>query len=137
MKNRFIPINEPIDLLNVAFENPRSLKAQRGRHNRHVPPSADQNIRDLTHPVNTYDVPDRQTGLEELEELKALCPGRVWNFVSLYLCMIGFTSWLGCPLQVKVDVTFEVSIFRSIRSSIFNLRYPCYRAGINRFEAHD
>jgi hypothetical protein len=27
-------------------------------------------------------VPDRVTGLEEVEELRSLCPDRIWNFVS-------------------------------------------------------
>ena len=31
----------------------------------------------------TYNVPDRGTGLQELEELRRLCPHRKWNFVSL------------------------------------------------------
>lgn len=30
-----------------------------------------------------YMVPDRVTGLEEVEELRQLCPGRVWNFVRV------------------------------------------------------
>jgi hypothetical protein len=29
-----------------------------------------------------YLVPDRSAGLYELEELRSLCPGRQWNFVS-------------------------------------------------------
>ena len=29
-----------------------------------------------------YLVPDRVGGLNELEELRRLCPGRQWNFVS-------------------------------------------------------
>ncbi len=33
----------------------------------------------------SYMVPDRKTGLQEVEELRQLCPGRTWNFV--------------CPLQ--------------------------------------
>ena len=30
---------------------------------------------------NVYNVPDRLSGLEELGELRRLCPGRQWNFV--------------------------------------------------------
>jgi asparagine synthetase B (glutamine-hydrolysing) len=63
---RFLPIDEPIDLLNVAFENPRSLKAKQ---------------RKLRGTIDTYDVPDRQTGLEQLDELRSMCPHRQWNFV--------------------------------------------------------
>ena len=30
-----------------------------------------------------YLVPDRMTGLTEVEELRRVCPGRTWNFVRL------------------------------------------------------
>lgn len=30
-----------------------------------------------------YLVPDRVTGLQEVEELRRVCKGRTWNFVSL------------------------------------------------------
>jgi hypothetical protein len=85
--------------MNVAFENPRTLngpmknsiqeeRAQRKRSKKErkeenpattidTQPSA---IED-TGKVGTYDVPDRLTGLEEVEELRRLCP-RQWNFVS-------------------------------------------------------
>ena len=33
----------------------------------------------------SYDVPDRLTGLQEVEELRRLCPHRIWNFVSITL----------------------------------------------------
>lgn len=80
---RFIPRDEPIDLLNVAFENPRSLKASASNQGKgEGMPQAKQR--------ETYAVPDRLTGLEELEELKRLCPWRQWNFV-------------------EVDVTYQVS----------------------------
>jgi hypothetical protein len=35
----------------------------------------------------SYLVPDRVTGLQEVEELRLLCPGRVWNFVNTVLCL--------------------------------------------------
>ena len=34
-----------------------------------------------------YLVPDRITGLEEVEELRRLCPERRWNFVREYFCL--------------------------------------------------
>lgn len=70
---RFLPAGEPIDLLNVAFENPRSLKAK-------------QTMFGGT--INAYDVPDRLTGLEQLDELRSVCPHRRWNFVRLH-CVFG------------------------------------------------
>lgn len=65
-------MDEPIDLLNVAFENTRSLEASK------KDPSG-AGGRD------TFAVPDRETGFAELEELVRVCPERQWNFVSLCL----------------------------------------------------
>ena len=31
----------------------------------------------------TYDVPDRLTGRQEVEELRRLCPRRTWNFLEI------------------------------------------------------
>lgn len=76
-----MPPDEPIDLLNIAFENPRKIRAQvdskmggtkKGRHPGRYHPD--------------YLVPDRSAGLSELEELRRLCPGRQWNFVGLIVC---------------------------------------------------
>ncbi|KIY45371.1 hypothetical protein FISHEDRAFT_23907, partial [Fistulina hepatica ATCC 64428] len=72
LADRHLPKDEPIDLLNVAFENPRKLKERKGK--------------DATQDFETtviYMVPDRLTGLEELAELRRLCPHRKWNFVEI------------------------------------------------------
>lgn len=42
----------------------------------------DKLVSGTTHTGSSYRVPDRVTGLQEVEELRRLCPGRVWNFVS-------------------------------------------------------
>ncbi|QRV76776.1 asparagine synthase [Ceratobasidium sp. AG-Ba] len=96
LADRHIPPNEPIDLLNVAFENPRTLNApnknnvqeERARRKRDKreqkatePPSVSE-VAEASKP-GTYDVPDRLTGLAEVEELRMLCPNRQWNFVSV------------------------------------------------------
>lgn len=36
----------------------------------------------------TYKVPDRETGLQTLAELKGLCPNRKWNFVEVWLYIV-------------------------------------------------
>lgn len=98
---RHVPRGEPIDLLNVAFENPRSLNApnkqnlqeervQRKRSKKErkegapVAPIGNEPsvAADETPKIGPYDVPDRITGKEEVEELRRLCPHRQWNFVS-------------------------------------------------------
>ncbi|KAF8307530.1 hypothetical protein DL93DRAFT_2064754, partial [Clavulina sp. PMI_390] len=70
LTHRFVPPNEAIDLVNVAFENPRSIRARQERK----PAEASSQT--------PYDVPDRETGIEALNELHTLCPDRTWNFVS-------------------------------------------------------
>ena len=71
--SRYLPLDEPIDLLNVAFENPRTLSSNNRASKRKEPGAQSR----------TYLVPDRETGLEEVEELRRLCPGRKWNFVCM------------------------------------------------------
>ncbi|KAG9094355.1 hypothetical protein FS749_012640 [Ceratobasidium sp. UAMH 11750] len=101
LADRHIPPEEPIDLLNVAFENPRALnatknnnlqeeRAQRKRDkkdNRAGISAPSTNAQPVaiegTKGLGEYDVPDRLTGLEEVEELRRLCPHRQWNFVCV------------------------------------------------------
>ncbi|KAG8737177.1 hypothetical protein FRC10_008485 [Ceratobasidium sp. 414] len=132
--NRHIPHEEPIDLLNVAFENPRSLRAaennlqeeraQRKRNKKekkgggsapliNFQPVAVKGAKGL----GEYDVPDRLSGLEEVEELRRLCPHRRWNFslaLALYFASRGkgqlspttITSYdeeYNCPAKVLLS----------------------------------
>ncbi|CAG8632941.1 9355_t:CDS:2, partial [Acaulospora colombiana] len=83
LAHRHLPVTEPIDLLNVAFENPRTLNGS-------IPPSSKRNRKsksDVPSPTvpdsQKYMVPDRITGLAQLEEFKRLAPDRIWNFVRL------------------------------------------------------
>ena len=66
-----LPLNCPIDLLNVAFENPRSIAA------------ANKDSSSLAHRTPYLACPDRITGLSALSELQRICPGRYWQFVSI------------------------------------------------------
>lgn len=87
MEGRYIPADEPIDLLNVAFENPRK---QGKKHNQNRQKKRRLNVEDhaeegqdvVSGRAASYLVPDRETGLEGVAELRRLCPHRIWNFVS-------------------------------------------------------
>ncbi|KAI0762808.1 asparagine synthase-domain-containing protein [Fomes fomentarius] len=87
LADRHVDPDEPIDLLNVAFENPRKI-AVKVEGNIYALPKREkkQKLRD---PLDystvkvTYDVPDRITGLQEVEELRRLCPTRRWNFLEI------------------------------------------------------
>jgi len=86
--DRHVPTDEPIDLLNVAFENPWKIRIQKEGDPGGVPKRIrkSQPYRKEALEKNgehlSYLVPDRITGLAELEELRRICPGRIWNFVS-------------------------------------------------------
>jgi len=70
-----LPPTEPIDLINVAFENPRTVAAQK------------------TVSDDVYNVcPDRITGRAGWEELKRLSQGtsRIWRFVEVNPCFVIF-----------------------------------------------
>jgi hypothetical protein len=86
-----VPLDEPIDLLNVAFENPRKIRAQVDGNVGSIKKKKRLNALHDDRPVggrvlercdSDYLVPDRSAGLYELEELRSLCPDRQWNFVS-------------------------------------------------------
>ncbi len=64
-----LPKDEGVDLLNVAFENPRVLNAVNTGNETPFAPYA-------------Y-CPDRATGLSSHAELQRVCPGRTWRFVSI------------------------------------------------------
>ena len=86
-----MPLDEPIDLLNIAFENPRKIRAQVDGNMDGIKKKKRLDALHDDRPVGgrvlerrdpDYLVPDRYAGLYELEELRSLCPGRHWNFVS-------------------------------------------------------
>lgn len=65
-----LPLDHDIDLLNVAFENPRVVRA------------ATANV--LSSSASAYSLcPDRITGLSSHAELLRVCPGRKWRLVSI------------------------------------------------------
>lgn len=66
-----LPKEQDIDLLNVAFENPRVVQVAGASQ---LPQTA----------RSAYSLcPDRVTGLSSYSELLAICPGRTWRFVSI------------------------------------------------------
>ena len=83
---RYIPADEPIDLLNVAFENPRKQgdgrnPSRKKKGKASVKAHAEQQEDVASATPASYLVPDRKTGLEGVAELRQLCPRRMWNFV--------------------------------------------------------
>lgn len=67
MLSDILPASQPIDLLNVAFENPRVAS----------------NNKDLDQEALYELCPDRITGRKSLEELYKIAPTRLWRFVAV------------------------------------------------------
>ncbi|KAI0165633.1 asparagine synthase-domain-containing protein [Xylariaceae sp. FL1272] len=65
-----VPKNQGIDLINVAFENPRQVSIEARQP--HLRAS------------DTYEgCPDRATGRKAFAELRLTCPGRYWRFIAV------------------------------------------------------
>ncbi|RIA96028.1 asparagine synthase-domain-containing protein [Glomus cerebriforme] len=72
LADKYIPKEEAIDLLNVGFENPRIQQKNKDKK------------KNVSHKNDSiYDVPDRLTGRQGVEELRKIAPGRIWNFVEV------------------------------------------------------
>jgi asparagine synthetase B (glutamine-hydrolysing) len=100
LAHEFIPKNESIDLLNVSFENPRSLKAGRRE---------------------TFEVPDRKTGLGGYEELRKAFPEREWRFVQVNVTYAECLSQkqrvlsLMKPLETVMDLSIAIAFWFASR----------------------
>lgn len=89
--DKYVPENESIDLINVAFE--RSVNNQKISHTNG----------EKENTMQKYDVPDRKTGRQTYSELLRICPNRKWNFI-----------------QVSIDVFPMCDIFHTIISPFFS-----------------
>ncbi|KAE8145451.1 asparagine synthase-domain-containing protein [Aspergillus avenaceus] len=70
LSTEILPIDETIDLLNVAFENPRVVAAAAASNG--------------TKTSSVYEsCPDRITGRAAYAELQKVCPSRNWRFVAI------------------------------------------------------
>lgn len=93
LADRHIPLDEPIDLLNVAFimkekSTPTHFNKEGKKQKNHyeIPPeesSKNALAAASASPDEQFNVPDRITGRTGLRELQAANPSRVWNFVEI------------------------------------------------------
>ncbi|KAH8265167.1 hypothetical protein KR044_010620 [Drosophila immigrans] len=89
LADRFVPLNEPIELINVAFERVATTGA-----------AAEA----------LWQVPDRQTAQQSYEELQRLCPQRKWQLLEVNVSREQLKQQLSChihqliyPLQTVLD----------------------------------
>ncbi|KAI3647530.1 hypothetical protein MP228_007751 [Amoeboaphelidium protococcarum] len=97
--HRTLPSNQSIDLLNVAFENPRFIQ---------------NNKLDSS---QMYQVPDRLTGLSSYAELKQRYPERQWRFVEVnvpysdFLAHRDFIIKLMYPSNTTMDLSIAAAFW--------------------------
>ncbi|XP_063197697.1 asparagine synthetase domain-containing protein 1 [Chroicocephalus ridibundus] len=93
LADKHVPLEEPIDLLNVAFMIKEQAK-QKGNTKKHSNQEVQldllcpqESCKDLHAKIGAhlscFDVPDRITGRAGLKELEAINPSRTWNFVEI------------------------------------------------------
>ncbi|CAD6503508.1 BgTH12-03170 [Blumeria graminis f. sp. triticale] len=79
-----LPAHEDVDLINVAFENPRAVNAAKNQSSNkdtslHVTATGHEDREN-----NPYEnCPDRKTGRKSLMEIQSICPGRTWRFLAV------------------------------------------------------
>ncbi|EPT04161.1 hypothetical protein FOMPIDRAFT_1027956 [Fomitopsis schrenkii] len=125
LANRHADPAEPIDLLNVAFENPRKVTVKSEGNIGGLPKrERKQKIRagyDYAAIEISYDVPDRLTGLQEVDELRRLCPGRTWNFVEInvpfeeYQAARSIVEAIMHPCRTVMDLSLAMALYFAAR----------------------
>ncbi|XP_049743617.1 asparagine synthetase domain-containing protein 1 [Elephas maximus indicus] len=93
LADRHIPVDEPIDLLNVAFMSkektvPTSFNQNKSKQKNHWEIPSEELSKNpaatvVDNPNKEFNVPDRITGRAGLKELQAINPSRIWNFVEI------------------------------------------------------
>lgn len=108
-----LPKDQEIDLLNVAFENPRVVHAAGGEDSQS--PSI---------PRSPYALcPDRITGLSAHAELLNLCPTRTWRFVGIdipYSEMLAHRTQiisLIYPHNTEMDLSIACALYFAARGT--------------------
>jgi asparagine synthetase B (glutamine-hydrolysing) len=107
--HQLLPPDHEIDLLNVAFENPRVIhaskqapKTKKPKNKRYIKPTESEHLvaesfskvqpdaiipdqADGSESPSPYEAcPDRITGRSAVEELRSVFPGRTWRFVEVW-----------------------------------------------------
>ena len=107
MSHDLVPEDEPIDLLNVAFENPRI--------HRNSGAGADHDAYELC--------PDRITGRASFDELKSTCPGRQWRFVAINVAYAETIEHrqevisLMHPHNTEMDLSISLALYFAARGT--------------------
>ncbi|KFP69284.1 Asparagine synthetase domain-containing protein 1, partial [Acanthisitta chloris] len=136
LADKHVPLEEPIDLLNVAFMMKEQAK-QKGTTRRHTshevqpdllcPQESCQDLDAKTSAhLSCFDVPDRITGRAGLKELEAISPSRIWNFVEINVTLEELKNMrhqrinhLIYPLDTVLDDSIGCAIWFASRGAGF------------------
>ena len=113
MAHKILPHEQEIDLLNVAFENPRVIKAA----------SSLAGLRNEGFESGYEACPDRMTGRASHAELSSLCQGRSWHFVPINIPFEELTEHratileLMWPHDTEMDFSISCALYFASRGS--------------------
>ncbi|GAA98964.1 uncharacterized protein L969DRAFT_95639 [Mixia osmundae IAM 14324] len=102
LADEYIHPSRPIDLLNVAFENPRTVSLAKSASRQ-------------------WDVPDRLTGLATLTELRNRRPNRDWRFVAVNVPFAEYQSHVSTVLELMfpsnsvMDLSIAIALYFASR----------------------
>ncbi|KAL0260574.1 hypothetical protein SLS55_004263 [Diplodia seriata] len=109
LAHQILPYSEPVDLLNVAFENPRI-------HRPHTDKSGSE--------YSPYELcPDRITGRASHAELCEVCPERAWRFVEINVPYVETLAHrdvviaLMHPHNTEMDLSISYALYFASRGS--------------------
>lgn len=90
LADRHIPLDEPIDLLNVAFVPKQktglpfpNIGGRKQQNHQEIPSEESSQSTAVAEGPDDAEVPDRVTGKAGLKELQSVNPSRTWNFVEI------------------------------------------------------
>ncbi|XP_022222009.2 asparagine synthetase domain-containing protein CG17486-like [Drosophila obscura] len=116
LADRYVPAEEPIELINVAFER---ITAQNT--------AATQEY---------WNVPDRKTALQSYTELKRICPKRCWNLIEvdvnrqeLQLHLSKHIHHLIYPLQTVLDESLGCAFWFATHTTYSSARVAVIGSG--------
>ncbi|PBP28280.1 asparagine synthase [Diplocarpon rosae] len=135
MAHDILPADQQIDLLNVAFENPRVVQAAQNAAKRTKMPDKNyshsrENTGQNLAPENTVPsgfpfekCPDRETGMKAFRELQQVCPKRAWRFVAVnipYTETVAHRSTvvnLISPHNTEMDLSIAYALYFAARGA--------------------
>ncbi|TVY46123.1 Asparagine synthetase domain-containing protein [Lachnellula subtilissima] len=128
-----LPIEQQIDLINVAFENPRVIEASKRvpRSKKQARTDAQESLQNdnqettrIQSKTSCYEAcPDRETGRRAFQELQDVCTSRLWRFVAVnvsYSEMLAHRAMvvnLIKPHNTEMDLSIAFALYFASRGA--------------------